>query len=151
MPLPDPVPGLVISYAYLWRDQQDLRRDQGLKDRPCVVVIAVRREAGERIVTVAPITHTPPRNVRDAVELPTATKRRLGLDDERSWIVATELNRFQWPGPDLRQIRGKPGAFAYGGLPKQLMLHLRERILELHRDRRFRMVSREPDESESPR
>lgn len=153
MPLPDPVPGLVISYVYLWRDQQNEDRDEGVKDRPCVVVRAVRqeegrRQGGESIVTVAPITHTPPRNVQDAIELPAATKRRLGLDDERSWIVATELNRFLWPGPDLHPVAGKPGAFAYGSLPRQLMLRLRERIAELHRDKRFRMVRRDRDERE---
>lgn len=151
MPLPDPQPGLVISYAYLWRDQHDQGRDEGVKDRPCVVVLAVRHEEGERIVTVAPIIHTPPRNSQDAIELPAATKRRLGLDDERSWIVATELNRFLWPGPDLRPVPGRPGAFAYGGLPRQLMLQLRERIAELHRDRRFRMVRRDRDENENTR
>ena len=33
---------------------------------------------------------------------PDTVKRRLELDDERSWIVLTEANRFIWPGPDLR-------------------------------------------------
>ena len=28
---------MVISYAYLWRHQQDQGRDEGGKDRPCVV------------------------------------------------------------------------------------------------------------------
>jgi len=37
-----------------------------------------------------------------AVEISHETKRRLGLDDDRSWIVLTEANRFAWPGPDLR-------------------------------------------------
>ncbi len=151
MPLPDPVPGLVISYAYLWRDQQDQGREEGAKDRPCVVVLAVKLEDGERIVTVAPITHTPPRDAPDAVELPAATKRRLGLDDARSWIVATELNRFLWPGPDLRPVPGKPGIFAYGGLPRQLMVQLRDRIADLHRDRRFRLVRRDRDGDEHER
>lgn len=151
MPLPDPVPGLVISYAYLWGDQQDQGREEGAKDRPCVVILAVRQEEGERLVTVAPITHTLPRDPKEAVELPAATKRRLGLDDERSWIVATEMNRFLWPGPDLRPVSGRPGAFAYGSLPRQLMLQLKERIFELRRDRRFRMVSREIDDNEHSR
>ena len=145
MPLPEPVPGLVISYAYLWRDQQDQGREEGIKDRPCVVVLAVRQEEGERIVTVAPITHASPHHAKDAIELPAATKRRLGLDDARSWIIATELNRFPWPGPDLRPVPGKPGAFAYGSLPRQLMLQLTERISELHRDRRFRLVRRDDE------
>ena len=149
MPLPDPVPGLVISYAYLWRDQRDQGREEGVKDRPCVVVLAVLQREGERIVTVAPITHTPPRQPGEAVEVPAATKRRLGLDDARSWIVATEVNRFPWPGPDLRPIPGKRGVFAYGTLPRQLMLELRERISDVHRNRQFRMVSRENDDIES--
>ncbi len=80
MPLPEPVPGLVISYAYLWRNQQEQGRDEGVKDRPCVVVLAVRQEEGERIVTVAPVTHAPPANSRDAIELPAPVKLRLGLD-----------------------------------------------------------------------
>lgn len=143
MPLPEPVPGLVISYAYLWRNQQEQGRDEGVKDRPCVVVLSVRQEEGERIVTVAPVTHAPPVNSRDAIELPAPVKGRLGLDAQKSWIVATELNRFLWPGPDLRPIPGKPGVFAYGGLPKQLMQQLKERIIELNRDHRFRMVRRD--------
>lgn len=119
MPLPDPVPGLVVGYAHLWRDQQAQGRDHGAKDRPCVVVLAVRQEDGERLVTVAAITYTPPRQLKAAIELPAATKRRLGLDEAPSWIVATEMNRFHWPGPDLRPIPGRPGVFAYGSLPRQ--------------------------------
>lgn len=151
MPLPDPVPGLVISYAYLWRDEQDQGREEGLKDRPCVVVLAISQKEGEPLVTVAPISHVPPRHSREAIELPLATKRRLGLDDERSWIVATEVNRFLWPGPDLRPVPGRPGAFAYGSLPRQLMLQLRERIFELHRDRRFHMVWRDIEDNRHSR
>jgi hypothetical protein len=58
---------------------------------------------------VLPITHTTPSNADDAIEIPPATKRRLGLDDERSWIVLTESNRFVWPGPDVRPIDSDTG------------------------------------------
>lgn len=51
MPPPTPLPGLVASYADPWRDRQKQGGDEGLKDRPCVVVLAVRREDGECIVT----------------------------------------------------------------------------------------------------
>ena len=148
MPLPDPVPGLVISYAYLWRDQQNQGREEGVKDRPGVIVMAVRQEQDERIVTVAPITHTPPRHPKDAIELPAAVKRRLGLDDERSWVVVTELNRFLWPGPDLRPVSGKPGQFAYGLLPEKLIIRLREQIVERRRERRLRMVHRDREDKQ---
>jgi len=39
-----------------------------------------------------------------APESPQATKRRLGLDDERSWIVLTQSNQVIWPGPDMLSI-----------------------------------------------
>lgn len=57
-----------------------------------------------------------------AIEIPAATKARLGLDAERSWIVTSEVNVFSWPGPDLRPVDPKaPGrGFAYGFLPAAL-------------------------------
>jgi hypothetical protein len=149
VPLPEPVPGLVISYAYLWHGEQELGREEGVKDRPCVVILAVKHEDGQRIVTVAPITHTPPRNAIDAIELPIATKHRLGLDDHKSWMVAAELNRFLWPGPDLRPIPNRPGVFAYGLLPRQLTRNLLQQVATLHRTQRLKMVHRDQDERES--
>lgn len=56
-------------------------------------------EEGAHWVTVLPVTHAPPSVPELAVEIPAAPKRRLGLDDERSWVVLTEANRFLWPGP----------------------------------------------------
>jgi hypothetical protein len=86
------------------------------------VVVATTDEAGETRVTVLPITHSPPSNPALAVELPRDTQRRLGLDDERSWIVLTEANRFTWPGPDLRPVPpGESGDVVYGLLPAALL------------------------------
>ncbi len=51
-----------------------------------------------------------PRTLALPKEIPHATKHRLELDVERSWIVLTEANRFAWPGPDLRQTQ--PGDLA---------------------------------------
>ncbi len=56
-------------------------------------------------VVCVPITHTPPSDPADAVEIPPALKAHLGLDDLPSWIVVTETNDFLWPGPDLRPRR----------------------------------------------
>jgi hypothetical protein len=82
-------------------------------------------------VHVLPVTHTPPSRPRDAVEIPHRTKRRLGLDSERSWIVVTETNKFRWPGPDLRFLPGGgPESVTYGQLPKALMRIIRERAIE---------------------
>ncbi|SJM92289.1 conserved hypothetical protein [Crenothrix polyspora] len=102
---PQPIPGLVINYSYLWSNEHLRGKEEGLKNRPCAVILVTQDEMGDQVVTVLPITHTPPENPALAVEIPPATKSRLGLDDERSWIVLTEANRFIWPDPDLRITR----------------------------------------------
>ena len=133
MALPAPEPGLVIGYAYLWRHEALARRAEGGKDRPCVIILAVRTVEGRTVVTVAPITHAPPDRPDIAVEIPPATKARLGLDGERSWIVAADLNQFVWPGPDLRPISRDAATFAYGVLPAALYRQVRDRVLALAR------------------
>src|SRR5207245_5916426 len=52
---------------------------------------------GEQWVTMLPVTHAPSTNRELVVEIPATTKRRLGLDDARSWVVLSEANRFLWP------------------------------------------------------
>lgn len=120
MSLPTPEPGLVIRYSYLWRDEARRGQEEGAKDRPCVVVLAVQRTDAETVVLVAPVTHTPPRDGAAAITLPSAVKRRLGLDDAPSWIVTNDGNAFAWPGPDLRAIPGGQRGNAYGHLPAAL-------------------------------
>lgn len=126
MPIPIPERGLVISYSYLWHAEHEKGLEEGRKDRPCVVILAVETEAGTQTVTVAPITHSPPTNPDAAVEIPAATKRRLGLDDGRSWIVVSEGNRFVWPGPDVRPIARD--RFDYGFLPPALFQRVQARF-----------------------
>jgi hypothetical protein len=92
--LPEPVPGLVVRYAYPWREEYRRGKAEGRKDRPCAVVVVTAGEAGRRVVTVLPVTHTPPSDPGLAIEIPAATKRRLGLDAARAWIVLSKANRF---------------------------------------------------------
>ncbi len=130
MAFPTPVPGLVIRYSYLWASEHARGQEEGVKDRPCAVVLTSTDEAGGQIVTVLPISHTPPSNPLLAVEIPAATKRRLGLDDDRSWVVLTEANRFVWPGPDLRPLRpGEAASVAYGPLPYGLFEDIRQKFI----------------------
>jgi hypothetical protein len=143
VPLPAPEPGLVINYVYLWRDEAMAGREEGRKDRPCVIILSVQTVAGETIVTVAPITHAPPDRPEFAIEIPLATKRRLGLDDMQSWMIASDLNRFVWPGVDLRPIaRGAP-TYAYGRLPAALYHEVRERVLAIARAGRAALTRRD--------
>ena len=107
MSLPAPRPGLVIRYSYLWAREAEDGRDEGVKDRPCAIVLVVLDERDRQRVQVLPVTHSPPDDPRDALEIPQPVKARLGLDHERSWIVLTELNEFIWPGPDLHFLPGR--------------------------------------------
>lgn len=102
-----------------------------MKDRPCAVILVTKQSDGDEIVTVLPITHTPPRNSAFAMEIPAPTKLRLGLDSERSWVVLTEANRFIWPGPDLRPVGGKLDSVAYGLLPQAFFIQLRDRFIAI--------------------
>jgi hypothetical protein len=138
----------VIRYSYLWAAEHARGQEEGVKDRPCAIVLSVVGgrgvgDADETVVTVLPITHTPPSDPRLGVEIPADTKRRLGLDDARSWVVLTEANRFAWPGPDLRpSIPGNSGSVAYGPLPYALFEDIRQRFLAILRVRAARAVPR---------
>jgi hypothetical protein len=127
---PKPVPGLVIRYSFLWREAAARGEEEGVKDRPCAVVLVTEDRDGEKVVLVLPMTHSPPNEPDLAVEIPIETKRRLGLDDQRSWIAVTDANRFIWPGPDLRPgVRGDASSVAYGLLPRGLFYEVREKLV----------------------
>lgn len=130
MTWPIPQPGLVIRYSYLWTREARAGREEGVKDRPCAIVLAVADAQDRMRVIVLPITHTAPQLPDEGIELPQPTKARLGLDNERSWIVITEGNDFIWPGPDLRPGAGQgPESVAYGFLPPRLFQAIRDRFL----------------------
>ena len=143
MTLPAPHPGLVVCYAYLWRDERRRGRREGVKDRPCAIVLAAADEQGDTVVTVVPITHSPPAEAEDGVEIPEPTRKRLGLDDRPCWAVVGEVNRFVWPGPDLRPVsRRAPGRFDYGVLPPTLFKRIRDRLLRRAARQRLARVRR---------
>jgi hypothetical protein len=115
----------------------------GMPDRPCAIVAARQVIEGREVVTVVPITHTPPVDPADAIEIPAPLKAHLGLDGLPSWIVVTETNDFLWPGPDLRPLPGvTPSRFDYGMLPPRFFGHVRDRILQAHLHRKLSSVPR---------
>lgn len=146
MAIPSPEPGLVIRYSYLWHSESIKGQLEGIKDRPCAIVIATQDAHNKSLVSVVPITHTKPLNLDEAIEIPQATKIRLGLADnvgERSWVILSEINRFIWPGPDLRPItRNKKDAYDYGLLPPVFYDQLKNKLLEVIRQSRPSMVKR---------
>ena len=120
--------GWLFRYAYLWDWQYREGREEGDKDRPCLVLAIVATDVdGTQSVRVLPVTHTPPSEPETAVELPPDVKSRLGLDEERSWVVLTESNRFAWPGPDTRPI-DRPGGY-YGPLPISLFNEVKRKFV----------------------
>ncbi len=96
-------------------------------------VAAIRNnDLGDARVLVLPVTHSPPEHADLAVEIPQKVKRRLGLDEARSWVVLSEWNEFLWPGPDLRPALSTADAsVAYGSLPPALFATIRDRFLAL--------------------
>lgn len=143
MALPRPEPGLVISYAYLWRHEHRHGLEEGMKARPCAIILATATEGDDIVVTVAPIRHRPPDDPATAIALSAKVKRHLGLDDDPSWIMADEVNRFIWPGPDLRPVsRAQPARFHYGFLPEDVFNALRRKIVTLYHARRLAVTPR---------
>lgn len=144
MSLPAPEPGLVISYAYLWRHEHNEGQDEGRKNRPCLVVLASEPTAdGATRVTVAAITHVPPHPRAAAVEVPATVKRHLKLDEGPSWIILDEVNQFNWPGYDLRPVPHQAGAVAYGFIPPRLYQLARSKLLDAHARRTVAVIPRD--------
>lgn len=143
MAIPNPEPGLVISYAYLWRREFEGGQEEGRKDRPCVIVLSVEKHTSGTQVTVAPITHSTPDSETPCIEIPLSVKEHLGLDAERSWVVLGEVNQFVWPGYDLRPIPSKRGSVAYGFLPPRLFNQIRAGILDIILQKRTQITPRD--------
>ena len=142
----DLVPGRLVPYRHLWAHERRAGIVEGRKLRPCVVLFVDTETApGSRIVGVLPITHTPPDPERrgDAMELPATLKARLALDDERSWILVTEFNRFTWPkfGFDLELL--PDGRGSYGSLSPGAFATVRKAVRENRRRRRLAGVDRD--------
>jgi hypothetical protein len=141
----EPKVGYVLRYAYLWHDEFARAREEGEKERPCVLIVATGGPDAEGRITVRvlPITHRSPSEAGTAIELTAATKKRLGLDLERSWVMLSEGNTFIWPGPDIRPVPGRhPPTIYYGPLPPKLFSTIVMSLVALARKRRFREVPR---------
>jgi len=144
MALPIPEPGLVIGYSYLWHHESLQGRVEGTKDRPCAIIVAHKTVQGGTEILAVPVTHSEPDNPAEGIEIPESTRHRLGLNDEgRSWVILSELNRFIWPGPDLRQVQSDPDIrYDYGLLPPNFFEQLKQKLLALHRQQSVVTVER---------
>lgn len=152
---PEPEVGLVISYSYLWKEEEEQGLIEGRKNRPCAIVLTVEVPAAEsnprKQIAVAPITHSPPHDSSVAVEIPPRVKEHLGLDGERSWVILDEVNIFTWPGFDLRPIRRDETRIDYGLLPPKFFDRLIEKFKELRSQGKVAGASRDEPASAAKR
>lgn len=141
MAFPDPKPGLIVRYDYLWSHEAAGGRDQG-KDRPTCLVAASDSAAQPRYVVLLPITHVPPSGATVGIEIPARVKEAIGLDDQPSWVIVSEHNIDEWPNAGLSPLPGKPGVFSYGFIPPGLFAKIKARFLELARQKKSAAVRR---------
>jgi hypothetical protein len=137
-----PAVGDVIRYAYLWSHESGAGREEGIKDRPAAIVALLRGDDGRDEAVVFPITSSPPPDAAAGVEIPAATRDRLGLQDGPCWVIVTEVNIFVWPGPDLRRPENANDGFVYGSLPHALMLRIKQSFAAWRARGRVRAIRR---------
>lgn len=143
MKKPEPQVGLVIKYDFLWSHEREQGFEEGAKERPCVIVTAItRKDDGGIEILVAPITHSLPRAGTVAIEIPHKVGRHLGLDDDRSYIIANEANSVSWDDAGIVPVT--PGKqWAYGRIPKALYDQLKATMLDLLTRRKLKTAIRD--------
>lgn len=145
----EPKPGMVIRFDYLWRDEKMKGREDGAKDRPCVIVVTTKeRDDDSKRVLVCPITHSPPEDGQTAVEVPQKLARALNLDSEQMWIKTHELNSFTWEKGRLPvgMMKTPGGAWVYGTMP----FAIREKTLDQVRENSRNNVLAQVTRNETP-
>jgi len=130
MALPEPEPGLVFRYDYLWSREAVAGRDTS-KERPACLVAASDSATKPRFVVILPITHSRPNAGTVGIEIPPKVRRALGFDSAPCWVIVSEYNADEWPNGGLAPIPGKPGAFAYGFIPPGLFAQIKAKFLKL--------------------
>jgi hypothetical protein len=141
VPLPEPRPGLVIRYDYLWIEEAAHGRDQG-KDRPACIVAASDSASMPRFVVILPITHTAPSGNTVGIAIPPRVRQAIGLDDAPSWVIVSEYNVDEWPNAGLAPLPGRPSIFSYGFIPPGLFAAIKAKFLELSEQGRAGRVRR---------
>lgn len=141
MALPEPRPGLVFRYDYLWNREAAAGRDGG-KERPACLVVASDAAVKPRYEIILPITHSAPLGDTVAIEIPARVRAHLGLGDAPSWVVVSEHDVDEWPNGGLAPLPGRPGVFSYGFIPPSLFGDIKRQFLSLIEQGRAAAVRR---------
>src|SRR5258708_4753556 len=104
--IPEPIPGLIFRYGYLWLEEYRKGRTDPSKDRPVCIIARVAQHADHSLkiaddvtvepgdVIILPITTKPPGTGQIAVELTVDEKRLCRLNpDFPSWLIVSEFMR----------------------------------------------------------
>jgi hypothetical protein len=143
LPLPELRLGLVVRYEYLWARRANIAETAD-KDHPACVVATYRVTGSpEDFVVYLPISHTPPAEGEEGIELSDQAKSSAGLDARRQWILVSECNVDAWPF-DVRSLPRDPRRFHYGSLPQAAFREVRDRFVARYRMKRVRQVQRAP-------
>lgn len=110
-PAPPPRPGDILNYVYLFSTDAAAGRDEGVKERPVIVLAA---DASG--IVVAPITTKGEVPDSDTDAIPEVVATAMGLPrPQESYVVLNEANEFDWRGHDVIDL--KSGGFLYGRTP----------------------------------
>jgi hypothetical protein len=151
--IPEPSPGLLFRYGYLWLEEYRNGRIDPSKDRPaCIIARVTHGRSSLKIVDdaavapgdviILPITSRPPRVGTFVAELTPDEKQLCKLDPEYpSWVIVSEFNADTWPNADLRLIRGTD-RFDYGMAQPGLLRRIGEKFSEARRANRVLGVKR---------
>ena len=128
MALPEPRPGLVIGYDFLFREQADAGMENASKPHPAAIVIVTKQDVQTRVSLVA-ISHSPPRSgqAHHHMKLAPSECRQMGLDSGDHWVNLRDINSFDWPGYDLARI-APDGGYVYGRMSKGTFVRLVEAL-----------------------
>ena len=91
--------GHVLRYVYLFKSEAAAGADEGVKERP---VIVLHVDSDTRRVYVLPVT-TKGEGKPGAIPLPGEVASACGLAPQSS-ILVTEYNHFKWLGFDIRPV-----------------------------------------------
>lgn len=141
MKKPEPQIGQIIRFDYLWRDEAQQGRVEGAKERPCAVILAADKDDdGSRVVYVAPITHSAPRNQQQTIEIPAKDRRMTGLDYDRSWLITSEVNRVDWSDPGI--VPAKKDQWLFGHLPRGVAKDAVNQVVAMSKNKLLGRVNR---------
>lgn len=133
---------MVVRYDYLWASEAAEGDEAGHKRRPCAVVLPLppSGDGGVPRAAVCGITHSSPRPPAEGIVIPPAVKQHLGLDDDASWIITSEVNVVDWNDPGI--VPTPAGAEIYGFMPPSLVAQVVQNVMASIRNARLQRTER---------